>query len=564
MNFKSVSIKNFRNFNNININLSNKNAFFGMNDVGKTNFLYALRFLFDKEIRRLNFIDTDYHKKNIKNPIEIVVTVDISDIDDDDTKKLRSKLKGAILSNQNTVFIKLKADFDQKEMVGIPILYWGGSLNELEEIKSRGTYYEIDYIFNVIYIDAYVDLYRLFKKNIKKLIMNDKDEDKAILKRIDRACNTLNKNISQLSGISDFETKINPVYKKYRNENVSVVIKSEIAINGLYSNVVPYIKQNNDDYLYPTSGEGRKKLLVYSIYDLLAHDEEKLKINLFLIEEPENHLHRSLQIALSYELFHNNGYKYLFMTTHSPYILTEMDCLNLVRIYSEKTIVSDSYLYNVPENFQTQRKTLNEGLAEAIFSNRVLLVEGPSEKALFEKILSVVNPYYEADGVFILPVLGIGFKKYYDILKALNIFCVLKTDNDLRSNGDRGYSAIGFSRINNYIPIKKDRLPKSKTYNNSFKDKRELYDKYRDKLDIIREKYNIYLSRCSLEEDLDEVIHDEMTAYLPVDNEAVVEYLQDAKNVHMVELVTKLTIEDCIKIYSHYNFKCLKEVMNEC
>ena len=52
MKFDVVTIKNFRNFENTTINLTNKNVLFGMNDVGKTNFLYALRFLFDKDVRR--------------------------------------------------------------------------------------------------------------------------------------------------------------------------------------------------------------------------------------------------------------------------------------------------------------------------------------------------------------------------------------------------------------------------------------------------------------------------------------------------------------------------------
>ena len=42
MKFDAVTIKNFRNFENITIDLTNKNVLFGMNDVGKTNFLYAL------------------------------------------------------------------------------------------------------------------------------------------------------------------------------------------------------------------------------------------------------------------------------------------------------------------------------------------------------------------------------------------------------------------------------------------------------------------------------------------------------------------------------------------
>ena len=158
--------------------------------------------------------------------------------------------------------------------MGIPVLYWGGNLEELEEMKVNGTFYEIDYVFNAIYIDAYVDLYTLFKKNANKLLVNDKDQDKDILDSICKTCDELNAQISGLSGIRAFEEKIAPEYKKFRHDDISVSVKSEIAIKGLYSNIVPYIKQDTDDSLYPTSGEGRKKLLVYAIFDLLSQEEE--------------------------------------------------------------------------------------------------------------------------------------------------------------------------------------------------------------------------------------------------------------------------------------------------
>lgn len=560
MKFESISIKNFRNFEDISIKLTNKNVLFGMNDVGKTNFLYALRFLFDKDIRKQNFSDSDYYKKNTDEPIEILLAIDISDTEDDDCKKLRARLKGAILSDQNIVYIKLNAAYDKKEMVGVPILYWGGDLEELEEMKVHGTFYEIDYVFNVIYIDAYVDLYSLFKKNANTLLVNDDEHDKEILDNIHRTCDDLNTQISGLSGIKKFEEKIAPEYKKFRHEDVSVSVKSEIAVKGLYSNIVPYIKRDKDDSLYPTSGEGRKKLLVYSIFDLLAKEDEEKKINLFLIEEPENHLHRSMQISLSLILFQNEKYQYLFLTTHSPYVLAEMDQVNLVRIYNEDKIVSKSVLYTVPKKFSSQRKMLNRGLVEAIFADKVLLVEGPSENVLFGKVLSELNPFYEAEGIYILPVYGFGFTPYFEVLDALHIKNTIKTDNDLRKiNGKENYSVIGFSRLNNYIG--EELLPEKPIDKNGVEAKRNLYESNKTTLDKIRQQYSIFLSRCSLEEDLDEVIHDQMVQYLPDADGDPIGYLQDAKNNHMVELVENLTTEDCKAIYNHYNFACLKEVM---
>lgn len=558
MKFERIKIKNFRNFEDITLDLSNKNIFFGLNDVGKTNFLYAMRYIFDKDVRKLNLVDSDFHNKQLDSSIEIVVTLDISNTDNIDCQKLRARLKGALRSEHTKVYIKLLAEYNKGELVAIPILFWGGDMEHLQEMKQRGYLYEIDYVFNVIYIDSYVDLHLLFKKNVGQLVKNEKEEDKEVLNNIQSNVNELNRNISSLSGIREFEEKITPEYKKFRNEQISVTVKSEIAVKGLYSNIVPYLKQDNDDNLYPTAGEGRKKLLVYSIFDILSEESNEKKINLFLVEEPENHLHKSMQIALSQILFSNNKYSYLFVTTHSPFILYEMDNVNLVRIYSERHINSKSVFYTVPSEFDKNKKMLNQPLSEALFADKVLLVEGPSEKMLFCKVLYVINPFYEVDGTYVLPVDGIGFRKYIDILGSLNIHNIIKTDNDLRLAKKNGlYSTLGFSRCNKYIG--KDILPTEQIDENTIESKRNLYDANKKSLDSIRKKFSIYLSKVDLENDLDECMHERLVSLLGVDNP--VDYLQTSKHYNMVKLIGKLSDEDCRNIYNHYNFACLKEII---
>ena len=556
MKFENIHLINFRNYEDIEIDISNKNVFFGLNDVGKTNFLCALRFIFDKEIRKNGFLDTDYHDKNTNKPIEMIVKIDISDEQCDDNKKLRARLKGALMSSDNSAYIKLVAKYDQKEMLGNPEMYWGGNIERLQEIKSYSYSMEIDYIFNVFYIDAYVDMYNLFKKNINVLIKNDKETDENILGDIDIAIGNLNNKISTLSGIKGFEQKITPEYKRFKNENIEIAIKSEIAIKGLYSNLVPYIKQENTDSLYPTSGEGRKKILTYSMYDMISEEEKEKKINLFLIEEPENHLHKSMQIAISKILFNDKKYEYLFVTTHSPYILYEMDDVNLVRIYNENRIDSSSVFYKVPKVYRKYKKILNKRLSEAIFSNKVLLVEGPSEITLFEKVLSEINPFYESDGNNIIDVGGVGFDKYIEILKPLHIEYIIKTDNDLRKYKEK-YSVLGFSRCNKLIG--KDILPTERIDENSVNSRKNLYDKNKEKLDKIRQENKIFLSKVDLENDLDEILHAKLVKCLKTSNP--VEYLQDSKSFNMEELVEKLTTKDCKIIYESYNFECLKEVL---
>lgn len=248
--------------------------------------------------------------------------------------------------------------------------------------------------------------------------------------------------------------------------------------------------------------------------------------------------------------------RYVFVTTHSPFVLYEMDNVNLVRIYSDRKINGISTFYKVPENYEKARKMLNRCLSEAIFANKVLLVEGPSKYMLFSKVLAIVHPFYEADGTYILPVDGIGFQMYISILDELEIFNAIRTDNDLRAVKGKGtYSVLGFSRCNKYIG--KELLPTEQIQENSIAAKRALYNANIKTLDKIRSEYSIFLSKVDLENDLDEVMHDRLLTLLG--ETSPVDYLQDSKHYHMVKLIEKLSDTDCRTIYNHYNFACLND-----
>ena len=142
----------------------------------------------------------------------------------------------------------------------------------------------------------------------------------------------------------------------------------------------------------------------------------------------------------------------------------------------------------------------------------------------------------------------------------MKIYNVVKTDNDLRKISNKeAYSLLGFTRLNGLIG--KVVLPDTPISEDGVEAKRKLYNKNKKTLDQIRNDHSLYLSRCSLEEDLDEVIHDQMVKYLPSADGNVIRYLQEAKNNHMVELAEKLTKDDCELIFEHYNFACLKRII---
>ncbi|MDD1505958.1 AAA family ATPase, partial [Lysinibacillus sp. CNPSo 3705] len=178
------------------------------------------------------------------------------------------------------------------------------------------------------------------KKNLSASDISISDVIKGLTKDI-------NEEVGKMGVVKEFETSLTKSYKDLKKEDLQVTLKSEMSIKGYFSDLIPYIKKDEDDNLYPSSGDGRKKIITYSLINYFTEKFNKNKISIYLIEEPENSLHRSMQIALSKKLFSNEAYKYFFLTTHSSELLYELDAASLIRIYSKDKIKCSSYIYIV-------------------------------------------------------------------------------------------------------------------------------------------------------------------------------------------------------------------------
>ncbi len=569
MKMKRLIIENFRNFEELNVDLDNKNVIFGLNDIGKTNFLCAIRFLLDRDYRRNGFTDSDFFLKDINRVIRITLEINIED-DTADDRKICSKMAGAINSTAQSVFFQLIANYDSENLCGDAKLYWGYDVNDLEDIPSNQTYYEIDKLFNVVYIDSSIQLEYVFKKYTKELFRDKKGITESERKKIKRNIDNLNKCIGNLTNIKQLEKDIVDEYNNYRNEkDLSISIKSEIEIDNLHSRLIPYICYDVCE-TFPTSGDGRRKILSYTLLTIENKKFEDKKINIFLIEELENHLHRSMQIGLSNQLFNSSLFNYMFLTTHSSLMVSYMDKVNLIKLSKDSSTKGKSCFYKVPPEYDSLKKKLNENLANAIYSDTVLLVEGPSEKILFEKIMWQKCKDYETRGGYILEVDGINFIEYYKILKQLGINIIVKTDNDLKLNEKKKeYNLLGLNRCLRLIERpKKDNVSTNvKTF--------EL-EKYNIQKDIFNNTYKrtcqtlikrkIYLSQIDLENDLYEVIPTTMDSFTKTKNtkKSSIDYLQSAKMINMIELCNYLKKSDIEKIYNHQLFACVKELIDKC
>jgi putative ATP-dependent endonuclease of OLD family len=576
MKFAHLEISNFRNFEHVDINLSNKNIIFGLNDIGKSNFLAALRFLLDRTYRKDGFIDSDFYIKELTREIQITLTIKVTDDEDDeDSKKIFKMMKGAVDSKSTEIYIQLKSTFDDSKSIGEPRLYWGIDLSNLEEIPSRQSYFELDRHINIVYIDSSIKLESAFKKYSRDIFRKESsinlDEREELKVKID----SLNDCVGKLNTVKSLKGELTGEYKKFRDEkDFSLEIMSEIEMGNLHDKLTPYIL-DVDKKTYPTSGDGRKKILAYTLLTLESRKKEDSMINIFLIEELENHLHRSMQKSISHEIFSDELFEYLFLTTHSSLIVSQMDEVNLVKLVKGSGVVGKSILYSVPNEYKTLKYKLNQNLAEAIYADVVLLVEGPSEKILFERILFDKCENYEGYGGYILEVDGINFIEYYRVLNALGINVIVRTDNDLKYNKDKNelnllginrcYSLIGNSKLAN-TSLEPEFIENYVSNSNCrVNTKRYLFDHNLMHIKRLIDS-NIFLSRVDLENDLDDIIHDKLDTIASINNseKTGVDYLQSAKLKNMIKLCVKLSENEITQIYEHDRFECIRKMVELC
>ena len=571
---KHLTVRNFRNFENVDIDLTNRNIVFGLNDIGKSNFLAAIRFLLDRNFRKNGFVDSDFYNKNTIGEIVITLKIEITDDEDnDDNKKIFTMMRGAIPSGAEEIFIQLRSVYEDEALMGQPNLFWGVDLENLEEIPSSQSFFELDKYFNVVYIDSSIQLEDTFKRYSREILKSESSLTGEERKVLNTHIRNLNKSVGKLKTIKTFEKELIDEYKKFKDDKkFKVSIQSEIELSNIHSKLRPYILDEKLEN-YPTSGDGRRKILAYTLLTLENRRLEERKINIFLIEELENHLHRSMQIALSYQIFSDDIFKYLFMTTHSSLIVSQMDNVNLIKLFKVKKVIGKSFVYRVPQAYKTLKHKLNQNLAEAIYADVVLLVEGPSEKILFERILKDKCERYESLGGYILEVDGINFKEYYTVLTALGIKVIVKTDNDLKKvKGKKECNLLGINRCQRLIrrrefpnlkgidPIKYD---KDLSYVVGRKD--FVFSKLLKTIERLKEN-NIYLSRVDLENDLYEVIPEVMDRLSKENNskKSGVDYLQSKKLVNMIDLSIRMNKSAVDKIYNHERFECLKKLVDIC
>lgn len=549
-----IRIEGFRNYDNETINLESKTLIIGSNDVGKTNLIYALRILFDKSIsdRDLELTDSDYNAYTKAN--KITITACIKDIDED---CLRSVFIGDI--KDGITYIQYKNEKD-----GEYSIYTGPS-EDLLELKSGRFYLKrlsLEYVNSNRNLFAFITKEKkdLLKKTKKSLDEAKLKEDEESIKDIQVDLGNMNTKIDNLNYIRNSLDSVNKELSDLSINNEGQTVKfttDNDNVDDLLDNLE--LSYNMADGALKIGGDGRNNQIYLATWVAKQKlNESKQKVTIFVIEEPEAHLHPHQQRKLSKYLA-NSFQQQVLITTHSPQIASEFRPDRIVRLYQQNKITKVAQggcSEKLGFDFNDFGYRINAISSEIFFSNAIFLVEGPSEKLFFTALASYIGIDLDRYNISILVVDGVGFKPYIKICRALDIPFAMRTDNDIFKKPNKKPKYKYYAGISRVMGIYEELIAQNADddilkYWNQNKDKnqwsvsnnvtigaRKLNKAIRDKL-IDK---NIYLSDVDLENDLVNTKLFESLAdfYGSKSKDVVVKAMQSKKAEHMLDYLKYL------------------------
>ena len=192
-----------------------------------------------------------------------------------------------------------------------------------------------------------------------------------------------------------------------------------------------------DDIPFQYIGKGDQNILK----TLLALDRKASDTHIILIEEPENHLSYSSMNKLIWMIGEKCENKQLFITTHSTFVSNKLGLDKVILLGKDlKTLSLKDLSVDTQKYF---KKLPGYDTLRLLIAKKAILVEGPSDELFVQRAYKQIHDKLPInDGIDVISVRGLSFKRFLEIAKITNLDVIVITDNDgdYKKNIEQKYS----------------------------------------------------------------------------------------------------------------------------
>lgn len=450
MQISNLKIKNFRGLDIAIDTIEKVSIIIGQNDSGKTNICAAIMKVLDYNKRRIPFTITDSTNSN-KEDIEIEITLTADNLTNEQLALIGNYIH--IDDDKKYIKVKLISKFNEETLEYEDTLYYGNTEMDFEEIRINSQT-QLDKVLAIVYINPVYNVETSKKDFFKFKESDNKEKGIFFSENIINEISNLNTSIQNEEIISDIQVEINEKGEfsdLFEDLNFKVMpnIKEENIYKSL--NVNAYDDRGNE---FENIGDGKNKIFSMILKSKIYNDSKQ---KIFIIEEPENHLYVLLQRVYISALLKMNPSQ-LIITTHSPYTIDFEKANQIIKIgYNHLDKKRKIYYFNGIDNdeFKKFGYLINVEVAEMLYYDNVLLIEGDSEKYFYSLLMSKDNNFcnkIHERRFGIYAVNGIAFKTIKELLNKLGITVYIKTDNDIfKVPKKQEYRYAGLERCIEYL-----------------------------------------------------------------------------------------------------------------
>lgn len=222
------------------------------------------------------------------------------------------------------------------------------------------------------------------------------------------------------TALSSVNTRLEELHASLHENSIQLAM-DQSARTSWEGSITPHV----NNVPFSMSGQGQQASIKIS----LAMSRHSGKANFVMIEEPENHLsHTSLTTLLSRISNLTGGEQQLFITTHSTFVLNRLG-LDAMLLIGRDSVNRISDLH--PETVSYFQRLPGYDTLRVALAKRVVLVEGPSDEIIFERIFKDRFGKRPMDiGIDVLSMGGLSLKRYLELCKALDKHVTVIRDND--------------------------------------------------------------------------------------------------------------------------------------